>query len=154
MSFTEKFIWKLKIPLKMKIYLKRCVILTKDNLAKRNQSGSKKYCLCDSNETIKHIFFECQHAKTIQRVVNIATGLTQEKSITHMLSNQLIGISKNDRSLIFMGVAALTWAIWCTRNDLAFEKKNHLTFLCILAAILIQARHWRWLLQIYLPRMD
>jgi hypothetical protein len=40
-------IWKMKIPLKTKVfawYLRRGVILTKDNLAKRNWHGSKKVC--------------------------------------------------------------------------------------------------------------
>ena len=41
-----------------------------------------------------------------------------------MLRNWLTGISKKERSLIFVGAAALMWAIWCTRNDLIFEKKN------------------------------
>ncbi|WVZ91461.1 hypothetical protein U9M48_037629, partial [Paspalum notatum var. saurae] len=43
--FRSNFIWKLKISLKIKIflwYLHRRVILTKDNLAKRNWHGSQK----------------------------------------------------------------------------------------------------------------
>jgi hypothetical protein len=95
--FVNKFLWKLKIPLKIKIflwYLQQGVILTKDNLTKRNWSGSKKYCFCDLKETIQHLFFDCQHAKTIWRVVHVATGLTPPKSITHMLRNWLTGISK------------------------------------------------------------
>jgi len=57
--FTNKFIWKLKLPLKIKIFLwyrQRGVILTKDNLAKRNRTSSQKYCFCDHNATIKHLF--------------------------------------------------------------------------------------------------
>ncbi|WVZ81475.1 hypothetical protein U9M48_028849, partial [Paspalum notatum var. saurae] len=45
--FNTKFIWKLKLPLKIKIflyYLWRGVILTKDNLVKRNWTGSQN-CL-------------------------------------------------------------------------------------------------------------
>ena len=44
---TNKKIWKLKIPLKIKIflwYLKRRVILTKDNLARRNWQGIQLCC--------------------------------------------------------------------------------------------------------------
>jgi hypothetical protein len=40
-------IWHMKIPLKIKIfmwYLKRGVILTKDNLARRNWNGNKACC--------------------------------------------------------------------------------------------------------------
>ena len=52
-------LWKLKIPLKIKIFLwylkKRGVTLTKDNLAKRNWQGSIKCSLCSSVETIQHL---------------------------------------------------------------------------------------------------
>ena len=68
--------------------------LTKDNLAKRNWSESKKCCFCDLNETIQHLFFDCQHAKTIWRVVHVATGLTPPKSISHMLGHLLTGINQ------------------------------------------------------------
>jgi len=94
--FVNKFLWNLKIPLKIKNflwYLQQGVILTKDNLAKKNWSGSKKCCFCDLNETIQHLFFDCQHAKIIWRVVQVATGLTPPKSMTHMLRNWLTGIS-------------------------------------------------------------
>ena len=42
--FSNKFIWKLKLPLKIRIflwYVQRGVILTKDNLAKRNWFGNQ-----------------------------------------------------------------------------------------------------------------
>ena len=52
-------IWKLKAPLKIKFflwYLKRGVILTKDNLTKRNWQGNQQCCFCHENETIQHLF--------------------------------------------------------------------------------------------------
>lgn len=51
-------IWKMNIPLKTKLfawYLCRGVILTKDNLAKRNWHGSKKCVFYHQDETIKHL---------------------------------------------------------------------------------------------------
>jgi len=53
-------IWKLKAPLKIKFflwYLKRGVILTKDNLAKWNLQGKQQCCFCHENEMIQHLFF-------------------------------------------------------------------------------------------------
>jgi len=50
-------IWQTKLPMKIKIfmwYLKRGVILTKDNLARRNWHGDKLCCLCHLPETIQH----------------------------------------------------------------------------------------------------
>jgi hypothetical protein len=52
-------LWKLKLPLKIKIflwYLGRGVTLTKVNLAKRGWTRSMKCCFCNENETIQHIF--------------------------------------------------------------------------------------------------
>ena len=90
-----------------------------------------------------------------------------------MLRNWLTGISKKEKSLIFVGAAALMWAIWCTRNDLIFEKK-YLPHLCRLSSgertgcdfgpcysvrikgrlSIWRARHWRSSPWISLPRMD
>jgi hypothetical protein len=125
--FTNKFIWNLRIPLKIKFflwYLQRGVILTKDNLAKRNWVGSQKCCFCDCNETILHLFFDCQHAKTIRRAVRVATGLTPLRSVIHMLKHWLTGIQNKDKNLIFVGVVDVMWAIWCTHNDLIFRTNN------------------------------
>ena len=47
--FLRKYLWKLKIPLKIKIFmwfLHRKVLLTKDNLAKRNWHGDTKCSFC------------------------------------------------------------------------------------------------------------
>ena len=58
---NNKNIWKMKAPLKVKNfawYLRRGVILTKDNLLKRNWHGSSKCCFCNHDETIKNLFFE------------------------------------------------------------------------------------------------
>jgi hypothetical protein len=41
-----------------------------------------------------------------------------------MLKHWLTGIRNKDKKLIFVGVVAIMWAIWCTRNDLIFQKKN------------------------------
>ena len=51
--FSSKYIWKIKVPLKIKIFmwlLHRQVILTKDNLAKRNWNGNQGCCFCDHKE--------------------------------------------------------------------------------------------------------
>jgi hypothetical protein len=50
----------MKIPLKNNFfawYLRRGVILTKDNLIERNWHGSKMCVFCTHDETIKHLFF-------------------------------------------------------------------------------------------------
>ena len=56
-------IWNMKIPLKTKVfawYLRRGIILIKDNLAKRNWRECKKYVFSHHDESIKHIFLLVQ----------------------------------------------------------------------------------------------
>src|ERR1041384_7193740 len=51
--FYNKTLWKLKITLRIKIflwYLIKGVVLTKDNLVKRNWQGSKTCAFCNSDE--------------------------------------------------------------------------------------------------------
>lgn len=62
----NKIIWKLKIPLKIKIfmwYLLKGVVLTKNKLARRNWNGSLRFCFCMKNETIQHLFLDCHYTK-------------------------------------------------------------------------------------------
>jgi hypothetical protein len=61
----NKQLWQLKIPLKIKknVYVCKEVVLTKDNLAKRNWGGSKQCTFCLSEESIQHLFFDCYYAR-------------------------------------------------------------------------------------------
>jgi hypothetical protein len=71
-------LWKIKAPLKIKIflwYLWKGVMLTKDNLAKRNWQGSLKCCFCSVIETIQHLFFDCHFARFIWNTVHITFGI-------------------------------------------------------------------------------
>jgi hypothetical protein len=60
------FIWKLKLPLKIKVflwYLYKGVVLTKDNLARQQWQRDRKCCFCSFDESIQHLFFDCHLAK-------------------------------------------------------------------------------------------
>jgi hypothetical protein len=65
-------LWKLKILLRIKVfgwYLRKGLVLTKDNLAKRNWHGSKMCVFCHQDKTIKHIFLQCRVARSIWLVI-------------------------------------------------------------------------------------
>ena len=65
---SSKHVWKVKVPLKIKVFMwfvHKQVILTKDNLVKRNWTGSTRCSFCDRDETIKHLFFECALARVL-----------------------------------------------------------------------------------------
>lgn len=87
-SNQPRWPWKLKPPLKIKIflwYLGRGAILTKDNLKKRSWKGSLKCSFCNQNETIQHLFFHCYLARAVWRVIFIALNIDSPNSIDHII---------------------------------------------------------------------
>ncbi|WVZ70175.1 hypothetical protein U9M48_018861 [Paspalum notatum var. saurae] len=71
-------VWRTRLPLKIKIfmwYIKRGVLLTKDNLNRRNWRGDNTCVFCPRPETIQHLFFECSYAKFLWRTSHIALGI-------------------------------------------------------------------------------
>ena len=124
---NNKKIWKSKIPLKVKIfmwYLHRGVVLTKDNLARRNWPGSKKCSFCSHDETIKHLFFQCKFARSTWSVIQIASNLYPPTSVANIFGHWLDGITNRFKTLIRVGAYALIWSLWLCRNDLVFNDKN------------------------------
>ena len=100
----------MKIPLKNKIfawYLRRGVILTKDNLIKRNWHGSLQCIFCHHDETIKHLFFQCKLARSIWSVIQIASGLYPPCSVANVFGNWLHGIGHRFRILLRVGALAV-----------------------------------------------
>jgi len=62
-------------------YLKRGVILTKDNLTRRNWNGDTRCSFCHSKETIHHLFFDYFYAKFLWRAVHLMFGISPSLSI-------------------------------------------------------------------------
>jgi hypothetical protein len=65
--YLKNYIWKIKVPFKIRIFmwfLHPKVILTKDNSIKRNWKDCSKYCFCDQDETINHLFFYLSFRKS------------------------------------------------------------------------------------------
>jgi hypothetical protein len=61
-------------------------------------------CFCNTNETIKHLFFDCHYAKQIWRIVYLATGLSRCKSVSHMLENWFQILGDKMKKIIMAGV--------------------------------------------------
>jgi hypothetical protein len=101
-----KPLWKMKIPLKIKIFLwclGKGVTLTKDNLSKRKWKGSNKCSFCNNDETIQHLFFNCHVARAVWQIVNIATGIPKLNSIRHILAGWITAIRVKEKHLILVG---------------------------------------------------
>ena len=117
---NNKHLLKIKVPLKTKIftlYLRRGIVLTKDNLAKRNWQGSTKCVFCHHDENIKHLFFECQFARSIWSAIQVASNLYPPSSVANIFGNWLHGLDHTLRKDIRVGAIALLWSLWLCRND-------------------------------------
>jgi hypothetical protein len=126
-DFYNRKIWKMKIPLKTKIfawYLRRGVILTKDNLVKRNWHGSTRCVFCHQDETIKHLFFQCHFARSIWSIIQVVSNLRPPTSVANTFGNWLHGINLMFRILIRVGTFAIIWSLWLCRNDKVFNDTN------------------------------
>jgi hypothetical protein len=128
----ESLIWKLKLPLKIKIflwYLKKEVVLTNDNLIKQNWKGNKKCVFCSKNETIHHLFLECHFASFIWTTVQFTFGIAKPHSISHLFGDWLRGLQSSAKRLMFVGVAAICWV---------FDKGNVSSYV----QALFRVTHW------------
>jgi hypothetical protein len=147
--YLRKYLWKLKIPLKIKIFmwfLSNKVLLTKDNLAKRKWKGCQKCCFCDSLETVNHLFIECPFAKIVWRMMYLAYNIPPPANITNMFGRWLNGVRKEDKQKIRIGVSALCWAIWRTRNDFIFNNQYGTNFLQVIRRAAHSIQQWVLLL--------
>jgi len=138
-------IWKTKIPLKTKIfmwYVKRGVLLTKDNIAKRNWNGNQGCCFCNNKESIQHLFFDCHLAKFIWRIVFITLGLSPPRNTDHLFNQWSNQRGTEYKPFLLAGAASLFWAIWLQRNDSVFDRKQPKNFLQVLFRGTFWLRHW------------
>jgi hypothetical protein len=123
------------MPLKIKIfmwYLLKVVVLTKDNLSRRNWYGSLKCCFCMRNETIQYLFVECHYAKFLWRALQFNVGLYTPHSISYIFENWLVGVIKNLPNLfllehpLYVGLYGCVEMIW-------FLIKHHLCSIILYA---------------------
>ena len=148
--YLQKYLWKLKIPQKIKKimwFLHRKVLLTKDNLAKRNWKGTLHCSFCGNDESIDHLFIACPFAKLVWRVVFCTYNIPPPTNVTNMFGNWLRGIDKKTKDRIRIGVSAICWSIWNCRNDIVFNRKDNFHVL----QVVHRAVHWIQLWAFLLP---
>ena len=92
-----------------------------DQIRKRNGPGSQFCALCGDVEDSDHIFFHCHLAKLIWSCVrdwlNVSwapASFAELRVLTHDLS----GVS---RRLFWVGLGALCWSLWTTRNKFTIK---------------------------------
>jgi hypothetical protein len=88
---------KIKIALKIKIFMwfiSKKVLLTRDNLAKRNWNGNTKCSFCDAEKSVEHLFIFCSFARLIWPVIFAAYNIPPPSNVTNMFGNWLNGTDK------------------------------------------------------------
>ena len=83
--------------------------LPNDNWAKRNWNGSKQCSYCSAEEIFAHLFFDCDQARLVWRIIHTTFGIHRPRSITHMFGSWLFWIKGGHKNLLYMGVSALCW---------------------------------------------
>jgi hypothetical protein len=121
-----KHIWKSRLPYKIKIFtwlLENKVILTKDNIVRKNWPGTPTCSFCSQTESVDHLFFQCPIAKVSWRSIALCLGAhdlpNNVASYSGWINKHLPG-GGTVHHFIF---AAIIWAIWKCRNRACFDSK-------------------------------
>jgi hypothetical protein len=64
-----------------------------------------------------NLFFDCQNAKFIWRLIHVSFNLSPPLNVDHMFNDWLHGVQKKLKYQALVGVCAIFWAIWLSRND-------------------------------------
>jgi hypothetical protein len=140
-----KQLWKAKIPLKIKIWLWLIwhnAIATKDNMKKRKWIGSFTCQFCPADETITHLFFTCPMAAYMWSTISTVLGVFTRPSCFTQYFWWIAKVFPVGPNFHIVGIAALCWAIWKTRNNACFEGKlisSPMGLICYMCAFL---RYW------------
>ena len=113
-------VWNLKIPPRVHIFLwllSKNKLLTRDNLAKRQNLDTETCLFCNEHETSQHLFFECVVAGTIWDLISQALG-TDLRSFTAVASKWL---SNKKFAAINIVSSAVLWSLRKLRNDICFQ---------------------------------
>jgi hypothetical protein len=142
-------IWKAKIPLKIKIFMwlvSQEAILTKDNLSRRKGKSDNTCAFCIDKESIHHIFFECMTAKYIWSLLAYSLGADCRPTNMNQFWFWIEKILPQGSVMHAVGLAAMCWAIWRSRNAVCFENKrvkSPTEIVCMMCSFLI---YWAGLL--------
>ena len=129
-------------------FLKKKVLLTKDNLAKRKWKGCTKCPFCGAEETVEHLFISCPFARLIWRVVFTTYNIPPPTNIKNMFGNWLNGIDKKTKARIRIGVSTICWSIWNCRNNLVFNRCSNFHIM----QVIHMTAHWIQLWAYLLPQ--
>jgi hypothetical protein len=110
--------------------LKHKVLITNDNLAKRNRQRCKKCFVCEGEHPFfscegEHPVFSCPFACIVYHIVYMTKNITPPTKITNMFINWLSRIDKKTKARIHI---AICWCIWLCRNNTILNKMRGINF--------------------------
>jgi hypothetical protein len=70
-----------------------------------------KHVFFSQDETIKHLFFQCNFASSIWSIIQAALGLYTPTTVANIFGNWLHGIDYKYRILLRVGAMALIWSL-------------------------------------------
>ncbi|XP_018515407.1 uncharacterized protein LOC103828072 isoform X2 [Brassica rapa] len=115
-----------------------------EQFAIRNIPVTSRCARCDSEESVVHLLFNCPYAK---KVWELAPSASYINSLSFTSFPEGWNRVRKIPSLPPTGIEAgtfsawIVWSIWCSRNQLIFEKRNFSPEETILKAI-SDAREW------------
>jgi hypothetical protein len=81
-------------------------------------------------------------AKLVWGCVAFAFGINKPTNVRHLFGPWLRSYSKEQRNLVLIGMSALCWAIWISRNDLIFNKSQYISILQVIFRGVFWIRSW------------
>ena len=101
---------------------------------------------CGADETNEHLFISCQLARQIWRLINFTFSITPPTSVNNLFGNWLVGVDKDTKAYICIGVCAFLWAMWNCRNDVVFNGARTEQFLQVIHGATHWIQAWSYLL--------
>lgn len=124
--FPQKFLRKVKVPVKIKVFLwlvNTKSILTMDSLLKSGWKWSKICVFCGKDETVNHLMFTCSAASLVLRLLKCTFGLRSTPSLIEECFG-LKPFKKMTKKMVLVGISSLFWTIWKCRNGVIFLLKK------------------------------
>ena len=102
------------------VFKKRCPLNKRQSLKRESGTGAVVVVSAPKMNLFSIFFFSAMWQKLFGML--FAYGIKTPTSIANLLGPWLRGFSPNLRKQILVGAAALSWALWLTRNDATFNR--------------------------------